>query len=387
MKVAVVIPIYKPLRADLDWYEIISLERCVEVLGHYPIRFIAPDDREFDYLPSTVDCKVETFDPIWFSNIHGYNALMLRPDFYERFLDYDYILIYQLDAFVFSDRLLEFCALGYDYIGASWPLGIGRENKISLNVGNGGFFLRRPKSCLNVLKNNLDEVKALRLAEDFVFAYLGKMHPDQFDIAPVRTASRFSVEYLPERYCRRNGNVLPFGCHAWHNFSASFYVGLFEELGIDLAPYAHLMKSKDLKMRDNTLGSLLRWRLFDRFRRGYPMMKYLPPGEPFYVFAADGQEAQLIQRLYDEGLPIVNGDNIPFLDSDEQIRAVAEVLRLIDVRGLLVSGKDDSDAVSKLIEYGGLKYGREFISYWREATRWSAALLRKISRPTINRKK
>ena len=92
-----------------------------------------------------------------------------------------------------------------------------------------------------------------------------------------------------------------------------------------------------------------------------------------------------MQRLYDEGLPIINTDNIPFLDSDDQIRAVAEVLKLIEPRGLLIGMKDDSTLVKKLIELGGLNYGRDFISFWQESQRWSAALLRKISRPTVKR--
>lgn len=43
---------------------------------------------------------------------------MLSAEFYDRFAAYEYVLIYQLDAFVFADRLAEFCQMGYDYIGA-----------------------------------------------------------------------------------------------------------------------------------------------------------------------------------------------------------------------------------------------------------------------------
>ena len=37
------------------------------------------------------------------------------------FLEYQYMLIYQLDAFVFEDKLDYFCELGYDYIGIPVP--------------------------------------------------------------------------------------------------------------------------------------------------------------------------------------------------------------------------------------------------------------------------
>lgn len=47
---------------------------------------------------------------------------MLSAEFYERFLAWDYILLCQTDAFVFRDELADWCARGYDYIGAPWPL-------------------------------------------------------------------------------------------------------------------------------------------------------------------------------------------------------------------------------------------------------------------------
>lgn len=383
MRAAVVIPVYKPFRADLEWYEKISLDRCLEVLGHHPIIFVAPKGRNFDYLPS--NAEVETFDPIYFSNIYGYNALMLKPHFYKRFFDYDYILLYQLDAFVFSDRLEEFCRLEYDYIGAPWPFNIGKHKNAHLNVGNGGFSLRRTKACFDVLNNNIDLINSINMPEDVVFSYIGKLKPQEFKIAPILTASQFSVEIMPERYCRKNASVLPFGCHAWHKYSAKFYIRVFEELGYDLNPHEHLLGNYDHSGQEIVLRKLLNRRLFNRFQKGYPMKKYLPSDEAFYVFAIDDKGAPLVQRLYDEGLPIVNTDNIPFLDSDDQIRAVAEVLKLIEPRGLLIGMKDDSTVVKKLIELGGLHYGRDFISFWQESKRQSAALLRKISRPTVKR--
>ena len=47
--------------------------------------------------------------------------MLLTADFYRRFTDYEYILIHQLDVFLFEDKLLEFCDMGYDYIGAPYP--------------------------------------------------------------------------------------------------------------------------------------------------------------------------------------------------------------------------------------------------------------------------
>jgi hypothetical protein len=56
---------------------------------------------------------------------------MLSIDFYKRFRDYKFILIYQLDAYVFRDELEYWCEQDYDFIGA--PLienGKGSDKKI-----------------------------------------------------------------------------------------------------------------------------------------------------------------------------------------------------------------------------------------------------------------
>ena len=394
MKAAVVIPIYKPRRAELQWYERISLQRCIEVFGNRrPIIFVAPEGMQFDYLPRGVDYAIETFKPHYFHGRAGYNMMVINPFFYMRFGAYDYILMCQLDTFVFSDRMEEFCALGYDYIGAPWPLGVVRPKKEELivadkgffTVGNGGFSLRRVKTFFDVLMKNVELVTSMRVTEDFVFAYLGQRFPREFKVAPVLTASRFAVETMAERYCRKNCNVLPFGCHGWQQYSADFYIRAFSECGYDLMPYAHLMDRKDLEFKETRLRELVDSRLRARLKNNWSMMRYVPPNEAFYVIAIDEQSGELVQRLFDEGLPIVNADNIPFLDSEDQIRAVAEVLHLIDVRGLVIGLTDDETIVNRMIELGGLQYGRDFISYWRECMKQSTALLRRVSRPTVKR--
>ena len=48
----------------------------------------------------------------------SYSDYVLSSEFYDTFKAYDYMLLYQLDAFVFEDRLMEFWELKYDYIGA-----------------------------------------------------------------------------------------------------------------------------------------------------------------------------------------------------------------------------------------------------------------------------
>src|ERR1700748_1673724 len=117
-KAAVIIPFY---RDSISAYEAIAVEQCFKVLGGHPIIAIKPNHLT---LPQAVQGypfrDVVSFDDNFFKDIEGYNALMLSPDFYREFLAYEFMLIYQLDAFVFEDKLDCWCAQGYDYIGAPW---------------------------------------------------------------------------------------------------------------------------------------------------------------------------------------------------------------------------------------------------------------------------
>ena len=357
MKAAVVVPLYKTTRTKLWWFEPISLRRCFEVFGgRHPIVFIVPEGWSCDYLPSRSDYSIETFDPKYFKGTAGYNTLMLSPQFYQRFTDYDYILIYQLDAFVFSDRLEEFCELGYDYIGAPWPyatIGVRLRLPVKVSVGNGGFSLRNVKSCINVLLNHSDWIASHHYQEDNTYSCLGTLPPNDFRVAPLKIASRFSAEDLPERYCRKNENVLPFGCHGWFIRSAKFYERAFSEVGYDLTLFESVMGNIDIASLNASLRDYAFRRLIKRFNKGRSLRRYLPPNEKFFVCLADGQSNILADRLYAEGLQIINPNAIPFLVNDEQMRAAAELRNRSSTRGLILSLTDDSPLISKLINMNG----------------------------------
>ncbi len=64
---------------------------------------------------------------------------MLSPTFYDAFQAYRYVLIYQLDALVFSDRLTEWCEMDWDYVGAPWLKCADSPWVGASRVGNGGF--------------------------------------------------------------------------------------------------------------------------------------------------------------------------------------------------------------------------------------------------------
>ena len=114
-KVAVVIPYYHSVLTEL---EKVSYLQCLKKLSNHPIILLVPDDMPESEFPRERKVLFEKVPASWLKSLETYNQMMVNENFYLRFCDFEYILIYQLDAFVFSDRLYEFCEYGYDYIGA-----------------------------------------------------------------------------------------------------------------------------------------------------------------------------------------------------------------------------------------------------------------------------
>jgi len=149
-------------------------------LGKYPRIFIAPESLMFDYGIYGEDIMVETFPDYYFKSVLNYSALMLNRDFYQRFAKYKYMLLYQTDAFIFQDKLSEFCSLDYDYIGAPVPMVDPIWYFIGGRVGNGGFSLRKISSAIRMLECWNDIVGESPLAsvfwqwEDVFWGYCGQ---------------------------------------------------------------------------------------------------------------------------------------------------------------------------------------------------------------------
>lgn len=216
-EVAVVIPYY---HNDLSITELISYEQCIKVLSDFPIVFVIPEGLEIspDKFPEKWD--IVKMPSKWMGSVEAYNQMMLSREFYEAFQQYKYILIYQLDAYVFSNRLIEFCNYGYDYIGAPWIEGKfdwELRDKGVLYVGNGGFSLRKVDSCLRQLDGKIPE--QIGYNEDLFWA----SREDSFRVAPKEIAWQFAFERPVKTLYQLNGEQLPFGCHAWMKYDLDFF--------------------------------------------------------------------------------------------------------------------------------------------------------------------
>lgn len=233
--VVIVIPIYKD---KLSPTEVIALKQLNKILGKYPRVFVAPQSLVFDFGSLGEGIGVERFEDHWFQSVTSYSCLMMQKDFYARFSAYEYMLLYQLDVFVFSDRLKEFCDMRFDYIGA--PIGRFAPfwHAIGARVGNGGFSLRRIPSVIRVL-DDIDRIIAdtpfvhtFILAEDIFFAYCGGRDDIEFKVADIDTAFGFSVQENTRHIFKKiQRGWRPFGCHGWSRIEQDFWWPVIEEHG------------------------------------------------------------------------------------------------------------------------------------------------------------
>lgn len=268
-KIIIVIPIYK---ATPDRDEKISFNQCLRILFKYPISIVTFPELDISYYTKLlttrgVEYSILYFPQTSFVNLSTYNELMLSVDFYNKFKFYKYMLIYQLDCYVFRDELESWCNKGYDYIGAPWftENNSHEEGGTLWAVGNGGFSLRKISTFRNLFNStkNVYSLKYLlkklkREKKNFLwflrsyffgyqntFQYLVDDWNDAEDlfyclkladtnlkltVPALDEAIEFAFEQSPSFLFQQNKNKLPFGCHAWNRYETESFWSRFIDL-------------------------------------------------------------------------------------------------------------------------------------------------------------
>lgn len=239
-RIAIIIPIHK---SNLKWNEKISLQRCKEVFSKYDVILVHPegiDTSEYKkYVSKYIGLKPKFFDYI------KHNRLRTIPYFYRQFLEYDYILIHELDAFIFENNLEEWCNMRFDYVGAPWidnswikhlKKKISWIDKFIYRVGNGGLSLRKVKTFYygSIYLYPVALFWKGEWHEDIFWSSVAKKLIPGFKIPDINTALKFAFEEYPEKCYELNGMNLPFGCHAWEKYNIQFWVKHFKKYGYDL---------------------------------------------------------------------------------------------------------------------------------------------------------
>ncbi len=243
--VCVVIPVYKSVPSA---YEIVSLNRCINQLGKYPICLVTNIGVDISFYTqkltgSNVHYTVEYFAERYFQSIDGYNKLLLSLSFYKAFVAYRYILIHQLDVYIFRDELRYWCQQGYDYVGAPWlnedlyrwlfvkdkyPFAIRQFHRITKGrfmkkTGNGGFSLRKTSAMISNLRYFATAAKQWPGNEDVFFSHFVSVVNPFFRVPGVDTSVRFAFDIFPSDAFQLNRRQLPFGCHGFYRSDFPHY--------------------------------------------------------------------------------------------------------------------------------------------------------------------
>jgi hypothetical protein len=261
-KVAVTIFIHDD---NPSYLELISLKQVYKILDQHPIFVVCPEDLKTDLYDEVINGINYVIIPKhWQKSIQSYNNLKLSRFLYRIFKEYEFLLTYELDAFVFKDELLKWCDYQYDYVGAPWFKGYSNPTLPNefIGVGNSGFSLRKVSAMRKMLRKNylpkpfkgrslLLEFKAFGLycvglirnlglenysiqkynssAEDmFIYQYSKNYN---ISIPSPEVALKFSFEVNPSILYSMNGEELPFGCHAWNRYEPEFWKPILKDFG------------------------------------------------------------------------------------------------------------------------------------------------------------
>lgn len=283
--VAIVVPVYS---TDFSADQTLALRHLAQHLGAYPLYWVAPEGLPAEPLLRRMrDSRVLRFHAGYFASLRTYSQLLTSESFFRAFAAYEYILICQLDALVFSDALPAWCARGDDYCGAPWVTTVHGRRRWA--TGNGGISLRRIHGALRVLTSRrftrtlpagwrrvlahfdqkwgvlpnawlrrilvLSEgieatpgrwhgvdvdtlrrrlfwelqggVKVLLAKstyyEDLFWSHIAPAIDPAFRVTPPEVAVHFAFELEPRWCFEQTGGRLPFGCHAWARYDRTFW--------------------------------------------------------------------------------------------------------------------------------------------------------------------
>lgn len=255
IKMCVIIPVHKPvIAAD----EAISLLACKIHLSGYNCYLVYPDGMDTSaYTGIHPGLLLKPVNADWLSSIEKYNKMKVSIGFYQLFAKYEYMLTYELDAYIFNSDLEKAGAFAFDYIGAPFFEGYwaAKPGAAFMAGGNSGFSVRNIQSCVKALASlkkyrthwlfykmllsrssrlraNLNkwtkgkyevfitgrfafDFEGFHLNEDVIWSEIIPQLVPSFSIADPISALRFSFEYNLEDSLGLNNGNLPLGCHAW----------------------------------------------------------------------------------------------------------------------------------------------------------------------------
>lgn len=276
----IVVPVYQDSFTKI---ESAALRVCSQRLCEFELAILHPRSVSVEAVHALVDPflmpeQIKHYVPVsdsFLASVDAYNQMLLQPWFYRLFQAWEYLLIYQLDAWIFREDLTEWLDAGYTYIGAPWVRSLG-EDTPDTGVGNGGLSLRHVQSFIHILEsprnwywpvfrgrhlawriclfrryrmlprrsrptyfckrlalfllmslgwqNNLRYFSKINKLEDHFYSFFAPLVHTWMAIPGLEEASKFSIETNPRATFHQLAHQLPFGCHAWEKHDPDFWL-------------------------------------------------------------------------------------------------------------------------------------------------------------------
>ena len=239
-RVKTIIPIY---RTDLQPWEQAALDNNMSKLSSLPVAFLKPESLELTaFAQRYPQAEIVSVPDEWLGTkrgIQGYNEMMMSETFYAMFADCLYIFICHTDAWLFENRIEEWCDRNYDLVAAPWPtrprymhfplkqylqlkLWLKPKDRILHcqmfgKIGNGGLCLRKVSTFREACKRHAAEIQTYNQRidalhnEDLFWALVPKLN-----VPSVEDALTFSFDLKPGLCYQLNHHRLPMACHGFN---------------------------------------------------------------------------------------------------------------------------------------------------------------------------
>ena len=155
----VVVPIYT---LELGFSERVALLNGMDRLGGYQFFFLHPKSIDPAAILASLSLpaariysyRFGAVEDHWLRSTRSYSSLLFQGWFYRLFEEWQYLLIFQQDAWVLGtgQELAQWIAKGYTYIGAPWTGQLGLDTP-DVGVGNGGFSLRNVAAMIHICES------------------------------------------------------------------------------------------------------------------------------------------------------------------------------------------------------------------------------------------
>lgn len=246
-KCIIVIPTHKTVLDELEQLSLKQLDKIVDNIDMCIVHPSCTDKESIKSLFVNNEISFKQFDDEYFKSDLSYNQFCLNYDFYKAFEEYEYMLIYQTDCWIFRNEIKQFCDMGYDYIGgpiysagSHWPsFKIGSRPV----VGNGGLSLRKISTMLKITdrggyiyNKHKEEWNTIKYEDLFLCDVV--FHEILVNVPDYRVAEQFSIDTLPHHI----RELQPMAVHrvfAFYQWWQNFVSELKEEHIVELCKISY----------------------------------------------------------------------------------------------------------------------------------------------------